>query len=123
MSDYTIENCPNCEEDVCNGMGSAEMPKVTYILNKTNTAKFFERSCNIHDMDFHLQKGFKSSNKAFARHLKADVKGAKFDGNFFVRFSKRRWLDGIRYIIAWFVTGKAGLDAYNKGACKKLVKS
>ncbi len=123
MSDYTIENCPNCEEDVCNGMGPATMPRVTWLLQKTNTAKFFVRECNMHDMDCHLQIGFEESSKLFKSRLRARVKATKFKGNWFTRFAKRRWFNRIVYVIAWSVTGKAGLDAYDKGACKKLVKS
>ena len=119
---YSIENCPHCEIDVCNGMGPATMPKVTYILNKTNTAKFFKRECDMHDMDFHLQKGFKKSNKLFKSRMRAKVNGCSFSGNWFKRFVKRRWFNRVVYVIAWTVTGKSGLDAYNKGACKKLVK-
>jgi hypothetical protein len=118
MSEYSIEHCPHCGVDVCNGMGPATMPDVTAILNKTNTGKFFKRSCNIHDMDFHLQKGFNFSNKRFKSHMKADVKAAKFDGNWFVRFSKRTWLRSISVFIAWTVTGESGREAYDKGACK-----
>ena len=114
---YSINNCEHCGEIVCNGMGPATMQWVADILNKTNTGKFFNRSCNIHDMDFHLQKGFKESNKAFARHLKADVACAEFEGNWFVRFGKRRWLDSVRYVIAWSVTGKKGREAYDSNSC------
>ena len=119
---YSIENCPHCEIDVCNGMGPATMKRVTYILNKTNTAEFFKRECNMHDMDFHLWRGFKRSNKYFKSRMKAKVNKTKFKGNFISRFAKRQWFGRIVTLIAWTVTGKSGRDAYAKGKCTKLPK-
>lgn len=117
----SMEICPDCLKDVCNGMGPATMPRVTWLLQKTNTAKFFERECNMHDMDCHRQIGFEKCSKVFKSRLRARVKATKFEGNWFTRFAKRRWFNRIVYVIAWAVTGGAGLDAYEKGACKKLV--
>jgi len=122
MRDYSIENCPLCEEDVCNGMGSAEMPLATKILNKFPMAKLFNRECNMHDMDFHLQKGFKWSNGMFKTRMHARVRATNFNGGYMRRFMKRRWYYFLVPRIKWFVSGKSGKEAYSKGACKKLVK-
>ena len=120
MSDYSIEHCPKCEKDVCNGMGPSTMPKVTWILSKTRTAKFFKRECDMHDMDFHLQRGFKKSNNLFKARLNARVRATKLEGNFITRFLKRRWLYRIVPVIVLAVSGKSGRNAYEKGACEKL---
>ena len=120
MSEYTIEHCPKCGKDVCNGMGPSTMPKVTWILNKTRTGKFFKRECDMHDMDFHLQKGFKKSNKLFKTRLSARVKVTKLEGNFLVRFAKRRWLYRVIPLIIFAVSGKSGRKAYKEGICETL---
>lgn len=101
-------------------MGPATMPRVTWLLNKTNTAEFFERECNMHDMDFHLQLGFEKSNTLFKQRLRAKVKGHTFEGNTFVRFIKRRWFNRIIFVITRSVSDQSGREAYEKGKCKDL---
>jgi len=117
-----IEICPFCMEDVCNGMGSAEMPKVTFVLNKFPMAKLFMRECNMHDMDYHRQRGFKRSNKYFGSRMKARLKKTKFSGWYMSRFAKRQWYRFLIPRIVWFVSGKKGREAYKKGKCPKLPK-
>jgi len=117
---YTIEFCPHCGVDVCNGMGPATMPIVTKILDKFPMAKLFYRECCMHDMDFHLQKGFKKSNKYFGKRMKAKLKTVKFDGGFVRRFLKRQWYRFLIPRIVWFVSGKSGREAYDEGKCIKL---
>ena len=56
------EVCPKCGIDVCNGMGPANLPMVTAILDKFPSAKVFYKECCCHDMDFHNQIGFKKAN-------------------------------------------------------------
>ena len=117
-----MEICPFCGLDVCNGMGSAEMPRVTFVLDKFPMAKLFERECDMHDMDYHLQRGFEKSNANFKSRMKARLKKTKFDGWYVRRFVKRNWYRFLIPKIVWFVEGKNGREAYEKGACKKLVK-
>lgn len=116
----SINHCPYCNEKVCNGMGSAQMPMVTAILQKFPMATLFERECNMHDMDYHLQRGFEKSNKLFGARMKARLKAVKFDGGFIRRFAKRQWYKFLIPRIVWFVSGDSGREAYEKGACKNL---
>jgi hypothetical protein len=53
--------------------------------------------------------------------MKARLKKTKFDGGWFRRFLKRNWYRFLIPKIVWFVEGKNGREAYEKGACKKLV--
>jgi hypothetical protein len=117
-----MEICPHCGLDVCNGMGSAEMPLATKILNRFPMAGFFERECNMHDMDYHLQRGFKRSNDRFLTRMRARALVHKYKGWSLTKSIKRTWYRNLAYAIHWFVTGKNGLEAYRKGKCKKLPK-
>ena len=121
-----LEICPQCLEDVCNGMGPATMPLVTKRLNKYQIAKDFYRECSMHDMDHHNQIGFRKSNGLFLQRTKTRSKiirkANKFTGNFFVRFGKRRLYQVAPYIFFAAVSGKLGKDAYKKGGCKNTPK-
>jgi len=117
---YSINNCPHCGKVVCNGMGSAEMPVTTMLLQIFPMSRIFLREYNMHDEDFHYQRGFEKSNGLFKSRLKARLRLTEFKGFFFVRFSKRRWYAALIPVIVWFVGGKNGREAYEKGACKKL---
>ena len=120
MDNDNIDVCEYCFKNVCNGMGSAEMPMTTAILNALPMAKIFARSFKIHDMDHHKQIGFEESNSRLIRHMKAELKTIEFKGWAWVRSTKRTWY---RYIITkvhWFISGEKGLEAYNKGACLNL---
>lgn len=119
---YDIEHCPYCEKDVCNGMGPATMPTVTMILDKFPMASLFYRECCMHDMDFHLQRGFKKSNMLFGMRMKAKLRAHKFTGNFVSRFLKRKWYQFLIPRIVWFVSGKSGREAYEKGVCEMYSK-
>ena len=116
-----LDICPDCLRNVCNGMGSSQMPITTWILNKFPMAELFKRSFKIHDMSHHRQIGFKLSNTLLVRHMKAELKLIKFSGWYFVRASKRNWYRVVIIPrIMWFISGKSGREAYDKGKCKKL---
>ena len=115
-----LEICPYCGKDVCNGMGPATMPLVTSILDNFPMAKLFYRECCMHDMDYHLQRGFEKSNNVFGQRMKASLKAHTFSGNWFRRFYKRQWYKFLIPRIVWFVSGDSGKEAYTAGACEKL---
>lgn len=115
-----LEVCQFCLLDVCNGMGSAEMPRTTAIINRFPIAKIFKRSFQIHDMDHHLQIGFELSNELLISHMKAELKNTEFKGWKFVRIIKRNWYKFVISKIGWFIGGKSGKEAYVKGKCKNF---
>jgi hypothetical protein len=117
-----LEICPNCLKDVCNGMGSAEMPITTAIIDNFPVAGLFEREFQMHDMDHHLQVGFEKSNSRLISRMFARLKLIKFSGWYPVRVAKRNWYRAIIPVIGWFISGEAGREAYTKGACKQLPK-
>ena len=116
-----LEICPDCLLDVCNGMGSAQQPRLTAILNKFPMAKIFKREFEMHDMDHHRQVGFEKSNKRLVSRMSARLKKTKFSGWYFTRMAKRNWYRSIIIPrIMWFISGDSGREAYDKGKCTKL---
>lgn len=105
--------CPFCKKDVTNGVGPADLPTVTKVLNDLPSSHIFRKAAEWHDYNYHIgyeENHRKVADESFYRNMVAAIKESRpwyFIG----------WYRLQAYRNFWFVR-KFGSNFFNYKGCR-----